>query len=63
MRITLTQEQYEELKTLEDGQTLEITYKGIYGWIEPNEYGNIEYEGRKYLFNFFCPNEVKMIVK
>lgn len=63
MTITLTNEQYEKLVNLEEGQQIELTYKGIDCWIEPNEYGNIEYKGRRYLLNFFCPSEVKLSVK
>lgn len=63
MTITLTNEQYEELVNLEEGQQIELTYKGIDCWIEPNEYGNIEYKGRRYLLNFFCPSKVILSVK
>lgn len=63
MKITLTQEQYEKLVNLEEGEIMELTYKGIDCWIEPNENGNIEYKGRTYLFNFYCPSEVKLSVK
>lgn len=66
MKITLTQEQYEKLSSLNEGQQIELTYHGIDCWIEvvgEDDYANIEYKGRKYLLNFFCPSEVKMSVK
>ena len=61
--INLTAEEYEELESLEDGQEIEVVYKGIDAYITPDEYGNIEYKGRRYTFNFFCPSEVKMRVE
>ena len=66
MKITLTSEQYEKLLSLEQGQTLELTYHGIDCWIEKvgeYDYFNIEYKGNKYMFNFFCPTEAKLSVK
>lgn len=63
MRIRLTRQEYERLKTLEEGEVIEVAYKGIDAYITPNEYGNIEYEGRKYEFNFFCPAEAKITVE
>lgn len=64
MKITLTQKQYEKLENLEEGEIMELTYKGIDCWIEPNDVcPNIQYKGRGYLFNFFCPSEVKLSVK
>ena len=66
MKITLTQEQYEELLSLNEGQQIELTYHGVDCWIEvvgEDDYANIEYKGHRFLLNFFCPNEVKMSVK
>ena len=66
IKITLTSEQYEELNSLEQGQTLELTYHGIDCWIErvgEDDFSNIDYKGNKYLLNFFCPTEAKMSVK
>lgn len=63
MKITLTQEQYEKLSNLEEGEIMEVSFNGIEGWLEPNENGNIQYKGRTYLFNFYCPSEVKLSVK
>ena len=63
MEITLTKAQYEELINLEEGETLEVTFNGIDAYITPDEYGNIEYKGRHYTFNFFCPSEVTLPVK
>lgn len=66
MKITLTSKQYEGLTSLEQGQTLELTYHGIDCWIEKageDDCFNIEYKGNKYLLNFFCPTKVKMSVK
>jgi hypothetical protein len=63
MKITLTHEQYEELLTLEEGETIEVEFNGIDAFITPDPYGNIEYRGRKFTFNFFCPSEVTLSVK
>ena len=63
MKITLTHEQYEELLTLEEGECLDVKFNGIDAFITPDPYGNMEYKGRKYTFNFYCPAEVKMSVK
>lgn len=63
MNIKLKQAEYEELLKLEDGQTIDVTYKGISAFITPDPYGNIEYDGRRFTFNFYCPSEVKMVVK
>lgn len=62
MQIRLTKEQYDQLLSLEDGEVMSISYKGIDAWLEKNEYGNIEYKGMRFLFNFYCPSEVKMSV-
>ena len=64
MKITLTQEQYEKLLTLKEGEIMELTYNEIDCWIEPNDIcPNIQYKGHNFLLNFFCPSEVKMSVK
>lgn len=63
MEITLTKAQYEELLSLEEGENIEVTFNGIDAYITPDEYGNIEYKGRHYTFNFFCPSEVTLHVK
>lgn len=63
MKIKLTKAQFEELCELEEGSVLEIDYKGIPAFITPDENGNIEYKGRTFLFNFYCPSEVKMAVE
>lgn len=63
MTINLTKEQYDELISLSDGDVIEVDYKGIPGFITPDEYGNIEYKGRRFTFNFYCPAEARIHVE
>lgn len=63
MTISINKKEYEELIQLEEGETLEVTFNGLDGYITPDECGNIEYKGRKYTFNFFCPTDVKLHVR
>lgn len=62
INIKLSAETYAELESLEEGETIEVLYKGIDAYITPDPYGNMEYKGRRYTFNFLCPSEVKMTV-
>jgi len=61
--LKLTKEQFDELADLQEGYVMDVKYKGIDAFITKDEYGNFEYNGETYLFNFFCPVEIKLGAK
>lgn len=63
MNIYITKREYEELAKLKEGETLDVTFNGLDGYLTPDEYGEIEYKDRRYSFNFYHPTEVKLHVK
>lgn len=63
MTLRLTKEQLEKMEQLEIGDVIEVTYKGIDGYIERVASGdlyNIRYNYCNYLFNFFSIDDIEI---